>query len=365
MKRSIMQRRESKNLENFRSIKPRPVSLTRDSLIRSEFLSPLETLPLILQPQFSYFDLLNWVKDNREFLESNLLMHGGILFRNFDIDDARKFEQFAQVFSPELMEYLDQHTPRTKVTDSIYTSTEYPADHYIPFHSENSKNNIWPMKIWFFCLHPPSRGGETPIADNRKVFHRLDSQLKERFIKKKVMYVRNFGEGVGLSWQTAFQTTDKTVVEDYCRRAGMEFLWKEGNRLRLRHVCQAIAMHPVTGDTVWFNQAHLFHVAGLTPAIRQSLLELFREEDLPSNAYYGDGSRIEDSVIEDIREIYNQVAVVFPWQPKDLLMLDNMLIAHGRTPFVGARRVLVAMADSFGNGEIPPVQESATECSKK
>jgi alpha-ketoglutarate-dependent taurine dioxygenase len=352
-----MQSREAKKLEmkSFRSIKPRPVSLTRDSLIRSEFLSPQETLPLILQPQVSDMDLLNWVKDNREFLASNLLRYGGILFRGFDIDDAPTFEQLARAFSPTLMDYLDQHTPRTKVTDSIYTSTEYPSDHYIPFHSENSKNNIWPMKIWFFCLQPASAGGETPIADNRKVFNLLDPQLKERFIKKQVMYVRNFGEGVGLSWQTAFQTTDRTVVENYCRQAGMEFVWKEGNRLRLRHVCQAISRHPITHDTVWFNQAHLFHVAGLRPAVRQSLLELFSEEDLPSNAYYGDGTRIEDSVIEDIREIYDQVAVVFPWQSKDLLMLDNMLIAHGRTPFVGARKVLVAMADSFGSGEIPHV----------
>ncbi len=346
-----MQKRETRNseLNKFRNLKPQAIRVTRESLIRSGYLCSTETLPLVVRPQAGDFDLLSWVNDNRDFLESNLLGHGGILLRDFDIADALKFEQFVRALSPKLMDYLDQHTPRTRVTEAVYTSTEYPADHYIPFHSENSKNHVWPRKIWFFCLQPAASGGETPIADNRRVFQLLDRGIKERFISRNVMYVRNFGEGAGLSWQTAFQTEDKNVVEDYCRQARMEFTWKDGNRLKLRHVCQAIATHPVTGETVWFNQAHLFHVAGLDKPVRESLCGLFKEEDLPSNAYFGDGSPIADSVIEEIRECFNQVAVTFPWQPKDLLMLDNMLVAHGRKPFTGERRVLVAMAESFGN----------------
>ncbi|HEV7860448.1 MAG TPA: TauD/TfdA family dioxygenase [Pyrinomonadaceae bacterium] len=335
-------------LDKFRSIKPQALSLSRESLVQTGYLDPQETLPLVLQPQDEDFDLLSWARSNHDFLENNLLSHGGLLFRNFDLDEVSKFERFARDYAPQLMDYLDQHTPRTRVTEAVYTSTEYPADHHVPFHSENSKNHLWPMKIWFYCVQPAEQGGETPIADNRKVFHLLDARIKERFISERVMYVRNFGEGVGLSWQRAFQTTDRAVVEKYCRESGMEYDWKDGNRLRLRHVCQAIAKHPRTGETVWFNQAHLFHVAGLTSAVRDSLLELFKEEDLPSNAYYGDGSRIEDSVIEEIRHAYSQAAVTFPWQAKDLLMLDNMLVAHGRAPFTGTRKVLVAMAEPYG-----------------
>ena len=338
-------------LKTFRNIKPQAISLSRESLIRKEYLGGREALPLVLKPQVGDLDLSHWINSNLSFLESSLLQHGGILFRDFDLNEVPKFEQIARIFAPELMGYLDQHTPRTKVTDSVYTSTEYPAAHQVPFHSENSKNHTWPMKIWFFCLQPAARGGETPIADNRKVFHLLDPQIRARFISRKVMYARNFGEGVGLSWQTAFQTSDKTVVEDYCRQYRMEFTWKDENRLRLRHVAQAIAVHPITGDTVWFNQAHLFHVSGLAPAVRESLRDLFHEDDLPSNAYYGDGSKIEDSIIEEIRQTYLHAAVTFPWQANDLLMLDNMLVAHGRAPFAGTRKVVVAMAQPFSNQE--------------
>lgn len=77
------------------------------------------------------------------------------------------------------------------------------------------------------------------------------------------------------------------------------------------------------------------------------MLSSFREEDLPLNAYYGDGSQIEDDVLDEIRDAYQQEKVVFTWQEGDILMLDNMLMAHGRTPFVGARKVLFGMAEPF------------------
>ena len=46
-----------------------------------------------------------------------------------------------------------------------------------------------------------------------------------------------------------------------------------------------------------------------------------------------------------LREAYRRETVSFPWQKGDLLMLDNMLVAHGRAPFSGPRQILVGMAE--------------------
>ena len=78
---------------------------------------------------------------------------------------------------------------------------------------------------------------------------------------------------------------------------------------------------------------------------------MFREEDLPRNVYYGDGSRLEDGVVAEISEVYKQLAVRFQWQPGDVVMLDNMLVAHARDPFEGARKILVAMAEITSSKE--------------
>jgi alpha-ketoglutarate-dependent taurine dioxygenase len=310
-------------------------------------LRPNQPFPLVIEPAMEGVDLISWVKDYRESVESHLLKEGAILFRSFKIDSPAKFEQFVTSISADLLEYFDQHTPRTRVSRQIFTSTEYPAKHTVPFHSENSKNQVWPMKIWFGCLQPALQGGETPLADNRRVFALIDPKIKERFIEKKVMYVRNFGDGFGLPWQKAFQTTDPALVEQHCREAHMECHWKDHNRLHLSHVCQAISRHPKTREVVWFNQAHLFHVSSVGPEATEALLEVFKEEDLPSNSYYGDGTRIETSVLDEIREAFRQSSVSFPWRTGDVLMLENMLIAHGRAPFSGPRKIIVAMADPF------------------
>jgi alpha-ketoglutarate-dependent taurine dioxygenase len=101
---------------------------------------------------------------------------------------------------------------------------------------------------------------------------------------------------------------------------------------------------------VWFNQAHLFHISNLEHAVRESLERVFAPEDLPRNAFLGDGSPIPESALDNIRTAYRVTSVEFPWQARDLLLLDNMLTAHGRNPFTGQRRVAVAMAQPYDPG---------------
>lgn len=350
---SIMEneRRRAAARGKFFGTRPSAVQLSAESLVRTSLLKEGEPLPLVVEPAAEHVDLVEWVEGRREFVEDSLREHGGLLFRGFGVDAPEKFDRFVSALSTRLMGYLDQHTPRTRVSQNIYTSTEYPADHHVPFHSENSKNHVWPLRLWFCCVQPAAEGGETPIADNRRVYELVDPEARAKFEEKGVMYVRNFGEGVGRSWQTAFQTESRAEVEEYFREAGAEFEWKDGDRLRVRHVCQGVLKHPRTGAKLWFNQAHLFHVSSIAEAARESLLSMFREEDLPSNSYYGDGSPIEPAALDSIRAAFNQAEVAFPWRRGDVLMLDNMRVAHGRKPYAGARKILVAMAEPFGSAE--------------
>jgi alpha-ketoglutarate-dependent taurine dioxygenase len=330
-----------------KAIAPKAISLSQEELIRVEPLQPGKSLPLVIQPAIEGINLVAWAANNRDYIQTHLLKHGGLLFRNFNLTGAADFEQFLKEVSGELLEYSYRSSPRTPVSGRIYTSTEYPANRSIPLHNENAYSRTWPMKIAFYCVQPAQQGGETPIADSRHVFANINPAIKERFEQKKVMYVRNYRSSLDLPWQNVFQTEDNSVVEEYCRNAGIEFEWKKGDELRTRQVCQAVTTHPKTGETVWFNQVHAFHVSSLEPAFRQSLLASFKEEDLPRNAYYGDGTPIEDAVVNEIRQKYQQETIIFSWQAGDVLLLDNMLAAHGRTPFVGSRQVLVGMAEPF------------------
>lgn len=341
-----MSHSESLSRSKFQAVKRRAVSFSAsEELTTTSLLQPDQPLPLVVQPNLEGLNLETWALQQRQWLETQLLQHGGILFRNFKINGVAAFEQFIQSVFGSLLDYSYRSTPRSTVSGKIYTSTEYPKDQFIPLHNEMAYSRSYPLKIWFYCVQPAAEGGATPIADSRKIYQKLDAKIKQKLIEKQIMYVRNYGGGLDLPWQTVFQTSQRQDVESYCRQAGIEWEWRSDDRLRTRQVCQAIAIHPVTGDRVWFNQAHLFHVSSLAPSVQKSLLTVVPLEDLPRNAYYGDGSAIEDAVLDEIREVYRQETVIFPWQQGDILMLDNLLTAHGRTPFVGPRRVVVGMAE--------------------
>jgi alpha-ketoglutarate-dependent taurine dioxygenase len=326
------------------AIRRRAVTVSQEALTRETYLRPGATLPLVIERGIDNVDLIAWAVQNCEQIERSLLQHGGILFRGFPVSEPETFQEFCRTLSGQLLEYRERSSPRSIVHGNIYSSTDYPADQTIFLHNEHSYSLTFPSRIYFFCQTPAGSGGETPIADTRKVLQRLNPQVVQRFVERKWMYVRNFGDGFGLSWQTVFQTHDKSAVERYCEAAGIEVEWKPGNRLRTRQVREAIAIHPRTGESIWFNHATFFNVSTLEPRIRETLLAEFAEEDLPNNSYYGDGSPIEPDVLDELRSAYEQERIAFPWRKGDILLLDNMLAAHGRAPYAGERKILVAMA---------------------
>lgn len=331
------------SLGKLSAIQPRKVT-TGQSLVKETILVPGQKFPMVLEPAAPGVDLLGWARSSRGFIEQNLLERGGILFRGFGAQSPQVFEEFIRVVSGETLEYRERSSPRSVVAGNIYTSTEHPPDQHIFLHNENSYAGTWPLKIFFCCVTAAQQGGETPICDVRRVYNRIAPEVRERFEQKGVMYVRNFSEHIGLSWKTVFQTEDRALVEQHCRNAGYEFEWRESNRLRTRRVAPAVARHPQTGEHVWFNHATFFHVSTLEPAVRDALRAQFAEEDLPNQTYYGDGSPIEDYFLDAVRTAYYEETVKFPWQVGDVLALDNMLAAHGRTPYSGARKILVGMA---------------------
>lgn len=341
------EKRRAVHFHEFNANRRKAVKLSTEDLIMVDYLDPEKRFPLVIKPKIVGVDLVAWAGSNREFIEHQLLEYGAVLFRGFKIESESHFEQLGRTISGELLDYRERAAPRREVGSRIYTSTEFPADQSIPLHHEMSYSHNWPTKIWFFCQQPAQQGGSTPIANDREVFDLINPNIKKQFMEKGVMYVRNYGEGLDMSWQEAFQTDERSVVEEYCRQAHTQFEWREGDRLRTRHVGQATVRHPKTGEIVWFNHAHMFHLSNLAAEVRDALLSEFEEDEIPRNAFYGDGSPIESHTLEEIRGVYQKSAVIFPWQQGDLLMLDNFLASHGREPFVGPRKILVAMAELY------------------
>jgi amino acid adenylation domain-containing protein len=334
-----------------RRLKP----VAADSRVRGEQLvriAPLRSgaaIPIVMESLVPELDLATWATTVRPFLEQQLLASGALLLRGFHVLSAPALERFAAAVCPELLSDNGEHT-RTNVAGRIYTPVAYPADRHLLSHNENTFNDRFPLKIWFCCVKPAAVGGETLIADSRLVGQRIDPGIRKLFAERGVMYIRRYGIGIGMDWQAVFGTKDRAAVERRCLQEGIQFDWK-GDRLLTWCIRPGLLRHPRTDEFVWHNQAQHWHPACLDGEDHKALRAVFGDDGLPRGCRFGDGSPIDDSIMHEISAVYHNLEVAIPWQSGEVLMLDNLLTAHGRAPYTGERTLLIAMGELVSNGE--------------
>lgn len=314
--------------------------------MRTAILDPDRGFPLVIERDGEPADLVTFVRERGDWLDARIGEHGGVLLRGFEAAAPEAFAAAVTALGRPPLDYVHGNSPRTKLSSAnVYTSTEYPPEFPIPLHNEMSYASRWPRRLFLHCVVAPAAGGRTPIADSQEILRRLPSGVRQRFTSKGVLYRQNLHSGMGLgrSWQDTYETTDAAIVERHLRDREVDFEWTGDGGLRTRQQRPATLVHPELGDEVWFNQADQWHWSGVGPGLGEELVDLLGEDDLPTSCRHGDGSAIALDDLSEIRRVSQECAVGFDWQAGDLMMLDNMRLAHGREPYSGSRRVLLAM----------------------
>lgn len=304
-------------------------------------LSP-DALPVVVSPKRP-LDLAAWLAAAAPSLHVLVDTRGALLFRGFGVHGPLDMERCVRALIGEPMDYRENTSPRTVVRGRIRTSTDYPETESILLHNEHSYSRIFPMRLFFHCMVPARSGGNTPIADCGAILRRIDPAIVRDFRERGWLYVRNFVAEMGQSWQTVYQCEDRSALEALLREADIDWEWNADGRLRTRILRPAETRHPRTGEAVWLNHLLFWHLSSLDPDMQRMIRGEFDEADLPHQTYYGDGAPIEEAVLADIREAYRLERRTFEWRAGDLLMVDNMKVAHGRDPYTGPRQLLFAM----------------------
>lgn len=300
----------------------------------------------ILTPVHPDLDVLPWAAEHREYVNELLMADGALVLRGFQVPGQETFEQLALALSASgAVAYRENATPRSHVAGNTYTSTDYPADRTIYAHNENSHTLSWPGKLFFYCTTPARTGGETPITDCRAVYRRLPGHIRDRFLEEGWLYRRSFSPRLGIGWRQAFGVDTPEEAHAYAAESWMESEFND-DQLVVRYRRWAAIDHPVTGDPVWFNHGTFFNQANLEPELKQ-FAEALGAGRLPYNTFHGNGDPVSDEVIDVLQQAYAAETTHFPWQRGDILMIDNMLVAHGRRPYTGDRKVLVTMTEQM------------------
>jgi len=304
--------------------------------------------------------LLALIEQEREALHAELLASGALLLRGFPVVEPAAFQDLACALDPSVTPYERGATDRDAVGERVYEASRYPPREHLPIHSETCYLRRFPRRLVFACPQPARRGGETTLADNRAVLAALPRELRERFQARGVGYVRNVysreggwrfrlaravGSSAVQSWEEMFATSSRAEVEAACAEADMAYSWR-GSMLCLNDQLPATRMHPVTGEEVWFNQSQIFHVGpsrfGLVYPLARAL-----NGTGPTALYhatYGDGEPIAEADMQTIRSVFKAHEQPHAWERGDVLLVDNLLLGHGRRPFKGPRSVWFAQA---------------------
>ncbi len=316
--------------------------------------------PVVLGPDGAAGDPAAAVAAARAQVDGLLERAGALLLRGFPIADGTGFAAVARGLGGKPMEYVGGNVPRTRVGSDVFTSTELDRRFRIQLHNELAYQRSYPDRIAFFCERPARTGGQTTIVDCRLVLRDIDPAVVAAFERRGIRYVRTFQATrprreafkkrfplyYHQTWESAFGTGARDEVERACRELEMQFRWRPNGDLEVWNELPATIVHPRTGERIWFNQATNLHYnrRSLGWLVYLSRKLFYRGgRDHPYQIYFGDGSPVSRAQIGSVQDAIDRHTTGIDWQQGDLLVLDNRLVAHGRAPYSGNRRVLVSM----------------------
>ncbi|KAG7351421.1 taurine catabolism dioxygenase TauD/TfdA family protein [Nitzschia inconspicua] len=365
--------------ENTTTTFTRPITWNRHVVSKA--------LPLILQPTVQGNDSLQYLKlfleSNREWVGKMILDHGAVMFRGFSLGSAQDVEDALLSFNPNLSNEYHGTSPRNVQGGSkfVFSAAEVPSHYPIAQHIEMSFLPSPPKQLYFSALKAPnSTGGETALADFRKVYQDLPQKLRQKLATKKLLYRRThrkIGEvnthdvAAMLSWPDLFGTNDKEEVEARSHQLSMPVRWEGSNNDTFvsEFSSEPFQLHPITEEPVFFNHANVFHwtsfpaelfaafrrtkdIRFLGHALRVGVKSLWkygiRRQKMALHVSYGDGSPISVWEMHQMRKAIHKNMVYNRWQQGDLLLIDNFSTSHGRQPtYDSGRQVVVAWSDSM------------------
>jgi hypothetical protein len=304
--------------------------------------------PLIYQcktPGATVADGAEWARAHSTELVKKVGEHGAILFRGLPLHTPEDCDTFASAFGLKNFPYKESlsNAVRVNYTERIFSANEAPPDVSIYFHHEMAQTPIYPKKLFFFCLHAPEEGGQTPLCRSDILFERLAErcpQFASDCEQKGLLYSNVMPEendpksGMGRSWKSTLRAETRKEAEDRLREIGYSWEWLTDGSLRATTPVLPAVYEVSPGRKTFFNQ----------------LIAAFKgwkdERNDPAKAIrFGDGSPLDRDAVNTATELAYELAFDLAWQRGDAVFVDNILAMHGRRTFKGTRKVLASLAD--------------------
>lgn len=304
-----------------------------------------DALPIVkAEPGLGAERAAEWAAAHASEVEALVADRGVVLVRGLAVTTADEVASVARAMGIKPVPEREGFAPRDSYAEAVYSATKWPPDEPICMHHELSYAYEVPSRIIFGCLKAPASGGTTQVADGHEVLKALPPDLMDRFATHGWVLTRTYNEA-GIPWSAAFGTDDPDQVDAYCAAAGVSHEWLPSGQLRTWQRRAAVIRHPRTGLPVWFNQVAFLNERTLDPVVREYLISVYGPGELPFNTSCGDGSPVTSEIVQTINDAYLNAAISEPWQDGDVLIVDNIQMAHSRDAYEGKREIVVLLGN--------------------
>jgi len=304
-----------------------------------------DTFPLVRQADGSTLqESVEWIQDQRGDLDERVQQHGAILFRGFGLVTDQDFDEFVSAFDYPNFSYADSLSNAVRVnrTERVFTANEAPAEVTICLHHEMAQTPVFPSRLFFFCEQPATTGGATPLCRSDVLLKKLQAEFP-KFVdacRSSGLRYRNVMpaqddpiSGMGRSWQSTLSVSSNSDAENRLRKLGYDWQWQaDGSLQAATPRLDAVRSNPA-GREAFFNQ-----LIAASQGWKDNLNE-------PSKSVtYGDGSPLDTAAVLRAAELADDLAIDVPWQAGDVVLVDNIIVMHGRRTFTGTRKILASLA---------------------
>ncbi|MFK8115576.1 MAG: TauD/TfdA family dioxygenase [Rubripirellula sp.] len=290
-------------------------------------------------------DASAWVASQRDDLLKLANQHGAVLLRDFAVQDATGFDAIIQALSITNFPYEKSLSNAVRInrTERVFSANEAPPEVRIFFHHEMAQTPLFPKWILFSCEVAPQEGGATPICRSDVLFERMQQRCPEfaQACEQRGLSYTNVmpGEddaqsGMGRSWRSTLGVETKEAAETRLGELNYSWEWQDDGCLRATTPPLPAVVDASGGRKVFFNQ----------------LIAAFcgwkDERNDPSKAIrHGDGSALDADAVRVAAELADELAFDLNWHVGDVVLIDNTITMHARSPFVGKRKVVASLAE--------------------
>lgn len=299
------------------------------------FADPSADTPVsIVTPEPAGESLLS-VDDS--LIREKFKQHGALLYRGFDFD-LDIFAAMTQKFC--VTAAFNRSEDREILDDKSRIQTVNLGVKEFPLHPELSREPWKPDVCFFASLKDQTDGGETVVCDGVEIVKRMPPDVYQALESRRLLYQQPLRRDEMRLWLNADDPSDDQLQNPpgHC-----PFSFSvTSNKAIIRRFSRPALHTPMFTDELAFGNFLLFAWFGLNV------------RNFPT---FEDGSTVPVSLLNQIKEISDEIAYPVAWQKNDLLMIDNTRFMHGRRKVLNPDSRLIATYFGYLNFAVPNDEE--------